>query len=320
MPWLDWPDDGAQGAGLARQHGRRIRAGEDRARLDPLLDDGLLGAREVGAGQRQQRDGAGQVARVVDRHAGVDDRRELAGARPSPRRVDLVDGDWLHLLAHLHVARERAEVVADDEEGVAGRRQQGLGLGDPHDDDPVAVAALGDGDEAAAVDRAHRSRRARAPSGARRPPTPAAARGIPASGPGSPRRHPRRPSRRRGPRGRRRAPSSAGALAARCPTSTGLCGEVVCGSHLRKSQSARRARPRRRRTRRARRASGAPTAWTTSDRAASRAPRAGRRRRRRRRRAASRRPARRARPRGPCSCSRDLDPRLGLGAADHRHA
>ena len=38
-------DDGAQVAGLARQHGRGIRAGEDRARLAPLLDDGLLGAR-----------------------------------------------------------------------------------------------------------------------------------------------------------------------------------------------------------------------------------------------------------------------------------
>src|SRR6185437_3973934 len=73
-------DDGAQVAGLAGQHGWRVRTGEDRARLAPLLDDGLLGAREVGAREGEERDGAGQVARVVDGDAGVDDRRELAGA------------------------------------------------------------------------------------------------------------------------------------------------------------------------------------------------------------------------------------------------
>ena len=58
VPWLDWPTMARRLPGLARQHGRGEGPGEDGARLAPLLDDGLLGAGEVGAREREQRDGA----------------------------------------------------------------------------------------------------------------------------------------------------------------------------------------------------------------------------------------------------------------------
>ena len=196
-------------------------------------------------------------------------------ARPSPRHVTVVDGQWLHLLTR-DEARERVPGRRARRRGTCGTRPAGAGLrlathstttplrcsrARPSHQ-PAALdggVALDDDEDRGSAGAAGWRRALTGPTGPRL--------GLPPGGHGS------TLSRARGDEELLEVVSeggTAGALLARWPASTGLCGDAVCGSHFNQSQSAAEARAAKALTTSSAGECSA-TAWITRARAASRA-------------------------------------------------